>query len=139
MGKDKSIHPKKIGDITVTVHNKNGNETFDAKMTDVAYIPEANFNLFSITRRLRQGFKLGGHNNSIWLEKNSKKIVFSIVIPTPKGAIYCAYLKRKNVEVASASKANKVISVNLAHQIFGHGDEASTRKTAKALGFELEP
>ena len=59
------------------------------------------------------------------------------MIPTPKGAIYFAYLKRKNVEVASASKANKLISVNLAHQIFGHGDEASTRKTAKALGFEL--
>jgi len=137
MGKGKSIHPKKIGDIAVTVHNKNGNEMSDAKTTDVAYIPEANFNLFSITRRLRQGFKLGGGKNSIWLEKNGKKIVFDIVIPTPKGAIYCAYLKRKNVEVASASKANKVISVDLARQIFGHGDEARTRKTAKALGFEL--
>ena len=41
------------------------------------------------------------------------------------------------MEVGSASKANKLTSVNLVHQIFGHGDEASTRKTAKALGFEL--
>gem|GEM_PF-6951265 len=138
MGKGKSVHPKKVGDIAVTVHNKNGNEMFNAKMTDVAYIPEANFNLFSITRRLRQGFQLGGDKNCIWLEKSGIKIVFDIVIPTPKGAIYCAYLKRKNVEVASASKTNKLISVNLAHQIFGHGDEASTRKTAKALGFDLK-
>ena len=99
---------------------------------------EENLTLFSITRRLRQGFQLGGDKNCIWLEKSGKKIVFDIVIPTPKGAIYCAYLKRKNVEVASASKANKLISVNLAHQIFGHGDEASTRKTAKALGFDLK-
>jgi len=112
MGNGKLIHPKKIGDIAVTIHNKNGNEISDAKMTDVAYIPEANFNLFSITRRLRQGFKLGGDKNSIWLEKSDKKIVFDIVIPTPKGAIYCAYLKRKNAEVASASKANKLISIN---------------------------
>ena len=71
------------------------------------------------------------------MEKSGEKIVFDIVISTPKGAIYCAYLKRKNVKVASASKANKLISVNLAHQIFGHGDETSTRKTAKTLGFEL--
>ena len=106
MGKGKSIQPMKIGDIAVTVHNKNGNEMFDAKMTDVAHTPEANFNLFSITRRLRQGFKLGGDMNSIWLEKKGKKIVFDIVIPTPKGAIYCANLKRRNMEVASASKTN---------------------------------
>ena len=137
MGKGKSVKPSKSGEIPVAVHNKNGEEMYNARMSDVAYIPDANFNLFSITRRLKQGFKLGGDVNSIWLEKNGRRIVFDVVIPTPKGAIYCAYLKRRNAEVASASKSNKVISVNLAHQIFGHGDESSTRKTAKALGFEI--
>jgi len=48
---------------------------FDAKMTDVAYIPEANFNLFGITRRLRQGSKLGGDKASIF----SAKRLFSIL------------------------------------------------------------
>ena len=98
MGEGKPIQPKKIGDIVVTIHNKNDNEMFDAKMTDVAYIPEADFNLFSIRRRLRNGFKLGGDMNSIWSEKKGKKIVFDIVIPTPKGTTYCAYLKIMSIK-----------------------------------------
>jgi len=74
MGEGKPIQPKKIGDIAVTIHNKNDNEMFDAKMTDVAYIPEADFNLFSITRKLRKGFKLGGDMNSIWLERKARRL-----------------------------------------------------------------
>ena len=53
-------------------------------------------------------------------------ITFYIVIPAPKGAIYCAYLCRQGSEVAATSQVQKKISVNLAHELFGHGDEIST-------------
>ena len=49
------------------------------------------------------------------LTKAKKRITFDIVIPTPKGAIYCAYLCCQGSEVAATSQVQKKISVNLAH------------------------
>ena len=135
MGKGESVCPSKLGDIKVEVHNKCGEELYDATMQQVAHVPGANFNLFSLTMRMKKRWKLGGDSEKIWLEKNNKRIVFDIVIPIPKGDIYCAYLCRKGSEVAAASKSQKNMNVNLAHELLGHGD--STRETAKALGVEI--
>ena len=63
--------------------------------------------------------------------------MFDIVILTPRGSIYYAYLKRKGSEVAAVSKSQKKINVNLAHEVLGYGDENSTRETAEALGIDI--
>ena len=39
--------------------------------------------------------EIGGNANAIWLEKGDYKILFDIKIKTPKGALFCAYFKRK--------------------------------------------
>ena len=137
MGKGKPVSSSKMGDLKVKVHNKFGEELFNARMQKVAHVPEVNFNLFSLTQRMKQGWELGRNDESIWLDKGKKRITFNIVIPTPKGAIYCAYLCRQGSEVAATSQVQKKISVNLAHELFAHGDESSTRETAEALGFEV--
>ena len=59
-------------------------------------MPSAKFNLFSITKRLDDGFKLGGDKNFIWIKKGNKKVDFDIKILTPKGAIFATYFKRKS-------------------------------------------
>ena len=63
--------------------------------------------------------------------------MFDIVIPTPRGAIYSAYLKIRGSEVAAVSKSQKKINVNQSHELLGHGDEISTRETAEDLGIEI--
>jgi hypothetical protein len=64
-------------------------------MTHVAYVPTSKFNLFSLTRMMINSWILGCDENSIWLEKGRKKIVFDIKIMISTGAIYCAYMKHK--------------------------------------------
>ena len=71
------------------------------------------------------------------LIKVKKRITFDIVIPTPKGAIYCAYLCHQGSEVAATSQVQKKIGVNIAHDFFGHDNESSARENAEALGFEV--
>ena len=102
MGKGNPVSSSKMGDIKVKVHNKYGEELFDAKMPQAAYIPKENFNLFSLTQRMKQGWTLGRNDESIWLEKGGNRITFDIVITTPKGAIYCAYLCQQGSEVATS-------------------------------------
>ena len=54
------------------VHNTFGEELFDARMQKVAHVPEVYFNLFSLTQRMKQGWKLGRDDESIWLDKGKK-------------------------------------------------------------------
>jgi hypothetical protein len=45
---------------------------------------------------MRQGgWKLHGDKEAIWIEKDGVEIRFDIIIPTPKGALYCMYYKRQ--------------------------------------------
>ena len=53
---------------------------------DMVHIPNAEFNLFSLTKSLDQGYVFGGNRNKIWIEKGTHNIVFDIKSKTPKGA-----------------------------------------------------
>jgi predicted nucleotidyltransferase len=45
---------------------------------------------------MRQGgWKLHGDKEAIWIEKDGVEIRFDIIIPTPRGALYCMYYKRQ--------------------------------------------
>ena len=84
----------KIGDIPVVPCDKHGNESDRTMMTDVAVVPECGYNLFSITKLLKLGWKLEGSDEKIILSKGPHKLVFDIRIETPKGVIFALYLKR---------------------------------------------
>ena len=63
-----------LADISGTICDKYGNQMTKAKMKDVKIAPGNKFNLFSITKRQKNGWKLMGDNNAIWLEKNGVEI-----------------------------------------------------------------
>ena len=134
------IKANSVGTLQGMVCDKEGQDVVRVSLKDVVHMPKAKFNLFSISKRLQDGWALGGNAKSLWLTKGNDTINFDIKISTAKGALYCMCLRREvaavGVESISPNKG-KAISINTAHQIFGHVDENSTRKMAKQLGYEL--
>ena len=90
-GHGEETKPKMIGGISGTVCDKEGNELGNVRLNKVKYMPEGNFNLFSITRRLKEGWQLGGHGKSIWIQKGDQKITFDIAVETKDSVIFCMY------------------------------------------------
>ena len=56
-----------IGDIPSMICDNQGVQIVKAMMKDVAFIPACAFNLFSISKWLKQGWKLGGNNDALVL------------------------------------------------------------------------
>jgi hypothetical protein len=141
-----------IGNISGRVCDKNGNVLNDAKITDVTHLPEAKYNLFSITKLQNEGWNLSGDSNAIWLTKGDVEIRFDIKILTPKGVLYAMYHQRhteiaaptvvapnqETPTVMAVAPTPKRMSVKKAHDMLGHTtNEKAVGKTALALGWEL--
>jgi hypothetical protein len=60
---------------------------------------------------------MGGNGESIWIEKDSKKVVFDLTIPIPKGVLFAMYFAR-DTEVAGAIRDNitKNVTIQQAHE-----------------------
>jgi hypothetical protein len=140
-GQGEGVKPQSIGDIAGTVCDKEGNELGHVKLNKVKYLPEANFNLFSITRRLKEGWRLNGDDTAIWIYKGDKTIKFDIVVKTKDSLIFCMYMNRRKspdtAVVSTETKKTVKMSIKTAHERLGHCDEEKTRKIAKHLGWEL--
>jgi hypothetical protein len=137
MGNGSNEKAKKIVDIPCTACDKHGNQITEVRMKDVTIIPGGKFNLFSVSKMIKEGWELGGNKTAIWLVRNEMKVVFDIVIPTPKGVLFAIYLKRKD-EVGGAVQDTLVkMSLVQAHDKLGHMSEDATRKTAKQLGWHM--
>jgi hypothetical protein len=77
---------------------------------------------------------LHGDSNGITFTKGDKTIVFDIVIPTPKGAVFTMYFKPNNkAELAnpSVTESGQSLSIQQAHIKYAHANEEDTRKMAK--------
>ena len=90
-----NISGKVVGDVSGKFIRKNREGKKSVPIKQMIHTLDAGYNLFSLTYRLHQGWKLGGNKDSIWISKGGQKIVFDIMIKTPKGAIFCAYFKRE--------------------------------------------
>eukprot|EP00957_Ditylum_brightwellii_P078036 5931877-Ditylum_brightwellii.AAC.1 len=91
-----------IADIQGIICDKNGNQLDHCKITNVKYCKGNAYNLFSITKHLKNGWTLHGNSSAIWVTKGESKLVFDIVIPTKEGLIYAVYIKRvENLEMAN--------------------------------------
>eukprot|EP00957_Ditylum_brightwellii_P038829 2934841-Ditylum_brightwellii.AAC.1 len=84
-----------VGELSKIICDKRGKEICEATIKDVVHMPNAGYNLFSLTKRLEQGWALGGGSSTIWITKGNAKITFNIKIKTPKGVIFAIYFKRK--------------------------------------------
>jgi len=139
MGNGKDEKAAMIGDLKVTMCNKQGVMLGTGMIRDVVHLPTECFNLFSVTKLVKDGWTLGGDKSALWLTKGNVNLNFDIIIPTSKGMIFTMYVKHKG-EMAGVSTDTKVkMTIQQAHSKMGHANKYVTRKTAKILGFELKP
>ena len=87
---------------------------------------------------LRGGWNLSGDKSGMVLKKGDRSVKFDIVIPTPKGSIYCMYFKRDAEVTGVAAGKPKKLPIMALHKMLGHPDEEKTRETANFLGIEIE-
>ena len=131
-----------VGDMPSIICNKHGQELRGVNIQDVVYSPKNGFNLFSITKRLKIGWTLGGNADSLWITKGEKKVVFDIKIETPKGIVFAIYFKRSGIpegEVAAVTHDKEIaITAATAHGLTGHIHEAQSRKIVTHLGYTLK-
>ena len=58
--------------------------------------------MFILTKIQKEEWKLHGDDKSICLTKGSRKVVFDIVINTPRGALFCKYFQKHMKKLAEA-------------------------------------
>ena len=73
----------------------------------------------------------------IKLVKGKQEIKFDIKIKTKKGAIYCMYFKRHSEITVATKDTVQKISLQKAHDLFGHMATDTMSKTTEALGYEI--
>ena len=78
-------------------------------LMNIVHMPGSTFNLFSMTKRMQDGWTLVRDKDAMWLTKGDAKLLFDIKIKTPKGALFCTYLKRDTELSAIARKENQGI------------------------------
>ena len=144
-----AIKPSMEVDFPGMYCDKAGDDQFAVKLRDVDVIPESHYNLISLTKLMEEGYMvIGTKKDGLSVEKKGLVIKFDIRIETPKGVLWCAYIRRpedKGEVAAGMSNDNKgdnrpvklnlaiKMSIDQAHAILGHSSEAKTRETAAAL------
>ena len=141
VGNGNRVRPKAMGDIPVEVTTKNMEKVFDGKLTQVQHMVGSPFNLLSVTRLFLLGWKLqDGDVDHMTFIKGNLKIRCDIKVKTNKGFLFAVYLKRKTSvieELAQATVQARSMTVNEAHRLYGHHDEATTRKIAERMNVHV--
>jgi hypothetical protein len=75
--------------------DKNSDDQFAVKLRDVDVIPESHYNLISLTKLMEEGYNvIGTKKDGLSVEKGGRVISFDIRVETPKGVLWCAYIRR---------------------------------------------
>ncbi|KAL7577787.1 hypothetical protein ACA910_010543 [Epithemia clementina (nom. ined.)] len=128
-----------VCDLHGTKCNKSGQAEFEIKLRDVALVPTAAFNLFSVAKLQLQGWQLGGDKNSIWLQQGRQKLTFDIKINTPEGCVFTMYVTRDKQENEMGNVVkDQVWTIQQAHDKFGHIRTNKTKEIAKALQINIK-
>ena len=114
-------------------------------MKDVALVPDCAFNLFSISKQLKQGWKLGGNSDALVLTSpnGNSQIKFDKKISMPNGVLSAICIKRRQEEVAGVAttncenKKNGTMMLIQAHEKLGHINECTTKEISNVLGWVL--
>jgi hypothetical protein len=127
------------GKLPVIVCDNSGVEQYGASFSDMHLVPQP-YNIISITQRMESGWRLGGNRTQgIVLEKDGLRMCFDIRIETAKGVLWAGCMKRRSVESMASAPALSRLTIQQAHGRLGHISEESTRRAAKALGWNLIP
>ena len=109
-------------------------------LTEVTYLPNGKFNLFSVTKMMERGWTLGGSSEKMWIKKGKQEVFFDIKIPTPKGTLFAVYIQHQ-CETALVTEdiqpGRMKVPIQKAHDLLGHLNESGTRRAAEALGWTI--
>jgi hypothetical protein len=138
MGNQQVVASNEVADFHGRMCNKYGEDLSKGKMTGVALM-KSGYNLFSVTKLMKQGWNLGGNKNSMWLEKDGKMILFDIRITTPKGMVFAMFFQREIGAAGVAKPDNDLVAVEYheAHERLGHLGEEATKVIAKNIGWKI--
>jgi hypothetical protein len=90
-----AIKPSMEVDLPGMYCDKSGDDKFAVKLQDVDVIPESHNNLISITKLMEEGYKVvGTKKDGLSVKKRGLVIKFDIRIETPKGVLWCVYIRR---------------------------------------------
>ena len=88
------VEAAKIIDIPSVMTNKEGHKV-PIIMSDVTYVPSGCYNLFSITKLMKDGWMLQGEiETGITLTREGKEIHFGEKVHTTKGVLFVAKILR---------------------------------------------
>ena len=107
-----------------------------ATLNYVQYNPKSNFNLFSVGKAIKEGWKLSGNKEDLVLIKGNPKLVFDIKITIKNGVIFCVYLPREYKIAAIMANTGISISIEKAHMMTRHHAEERTCRIM--LGWPLK-
>ena len=88
------LSPIAKGDLSGVWCDNTGKQLFEVKVKDVRISPDSPYNMISTTKRQKEGFIMTGTDKYIKLAKGDHEFVFNIVINTPEGLVFAAYIKR---------------------------------------------
>ena len=87
------------------------------------YIPKSNFDIFSIGKAIKRGWKPSGDQEGLVLMKDNVKLVFHLKTTTKNGVIFCVHLWRDHEVGVILSSNSPAMSIQKAHIITRHYDE----------------
>ena len=95
----KTIKPSMEVDLPGMYCDKHGNDQFAVKLREVDVIPKSHYNLISLTKLMEEGHKvIENKKDGLSVEKGGWSIKFDNRVETPKGVLWCAYIRRPESE-----------------------------------------
>jgi hypothetical protein len=142
MGNVKVGKVPEIGKVKGIANDKYGINQGNIVLLDVMFLPNGKYILISVTKVMKNGWKLEGNSNHIKFKKDDK-FVFNVKINTSRSLLFAVRINNKNEMIAATedqgntSTAAKKVDINNTHMLFGHLSEEMTTMTAKRLGWCL--
>ena len=97
MGNGADIGAKMIMQSPGMICDKHRNKLKTVVLNDVTHLPQAKYNLFSLSRMVRnEGWRLSGDKEAIWIKKDGQQLCFNIMIPTLKHALAVLYVLQES-------------------------------------------
>lgn len=143
VGNGEEMKSTSVDNLPVLVCDKFGKESQSATIKDVTVIPYTSFNMFSISRVVKDGCTLSGDDvgNGLILSKGGAvRVYFNIQIHTKKGVLYCACLKREiedEIGAGAVEVKTKKLHIKTVHDQLGHCNEESVREVTWVMGWEV--
>ena len=137
VGNGAQVYATKIGKKPVCIQHCDGTK-LNITLHEYQYVPKLTSNLFSITKALKQGWKLGNEGIKITLHKSKKKISFDRTLKTMSGFVQgVEVIPRHGEKLNLTLNTQKGITADKLHRILGHPSEQVLRNTAKYYGIKV--